>query len=670
MRRLRRVAGPALRWASPKKREWSEYAQRRLTSAQQYAIRAIGERLSTRPQILLPVIRILQLIGPSETLLRADGILTARASSWNRATQRMESRKPGIEARSLNQYWTAILGYPRDLAPMPTVIPTSRAEGEIPKEVAGKIAVYTVCFGSTGPPPAIQLDHKGIRFFCLTDHDLIARGWEVVRVDQYRENCFDRERCVIAPHDVLRKLNPACEWSLYLAPDTLFGGNLSTLIGRWLLHVDCVAMRHPAAEDWWQLAEHEVLRERSDPLCAARWAAEIEESGVARNSGAWTTRLLWRRHASDEVAALTERWLAASRSSCASDDATLTQAIVCGGPTIAVLPRSLGTATSSAYTLAAHGTPETSPRFSGSHLSARDLRPVTGRTRLKISFVYPSGTTEHEATTVLRGVQLSKLLNERHSDLFDICLIDEQADLHDRVLIVLRNTLTRLDASRLEELRSRNIAVVNVWDDRRPDEPRMRAVDAQMVVSIRQMGELNRSYPGVRAFFVTHHVNLDFPAGHPLDDVLRVGYFGAPFNTRVPSTLSDTVTLIDTPFRGGDDSWMQRFLEFNCHWTVRVRQPQAGAKPFLKGYIAAKYGAPVVADPDDGDALFYLGDDYPYFIESLADVHLERCANKLKETFGGPEWLMAKQIMAQVWRRSTPDRSCADFKLMIDSLTE
>jgi hypothetical protein len=208
------------------------------------------------------------------------------------------------------------------------------------------------------------------------------------------------------------------------------------------------------------------------------------------------------------------------------------------------------------------------------------------------------------------------------------------------------------------------------WDDGIPEARIVAAVDAQMSLSTRQTVELNRAHPGTPTFFVTHHVNrLIRPPAAPPTDRLRTGYFGELFNTIRPESLADLVELNPVATTRPDgSSWMDLVDRYNCHWIVRRRHPFDGAKPFLKGFLAARCGAVVIADRGDGDTADYLGDDYPFYVSGLDAASLEADMIRVLDAFGGPDWRRAQEIMAQVGARSSDDLVCAQFAAMIEEI--
>ena len=165
-----------------------------------------------------------------------------------------------------------------------------------------------------------------------------------------------------------------------------------------------------------------------------------------------------------------------------------------------------------------------------------------------------------------------------------------------------------------------------------------------------------------------HQVNRLIRPVPPPADRLRTGYFGELANTVRPDSLSRLVELVGINTSRNESGWIARLPEFNCHWIVRRRRPIDGAKPFLKGFLAARCGAVVVASREDEDALHYLGDDYPFFVTSLDAADLEADMVRIAAGFGDADWRLAQAIMAGVAARSTDAVVAAEFRAMIEMM--
>ena len=263
------------------------------------------------------------------------------------------------------------------------------------------------------------------------------------------------------------------------------------------------------------------------------------------------------------------------------------------------------------------------------------------------------------------------MIAARFPDAYDIGLTDDPTWLQDRVVIANLTALRRWSAGQLDDLRARNTALIGDWLDGTVHPAKAQTLTANMAFCVRQAIDLARIMPERPTFHVTHHVNTDIKALMPPQDRLSTGYFGAPRNTALPDSLAVAIEVVDA--RNDNQSWIEALARFNCHWVVRfdpgIRDTEGGWKPFLKGFVAARCGAPVITTRDDANALHYLGDDYPFLAASLAPADLELAWARAAGAFGGPDWQMAREIMRQTAERSSDEQVCQEFKAMLDALT-
>lgn len=615
-------------------------------------LRALAERNPARARLLA------RALGPG-----AAAILTARAAGWAAAAPLFARLAPG-DLRA------AVLL--RRGAPGPALAlaaPAADRPLALPADLAAGLVVYTARFGPEARvlPPLGPI--AGVRFVCLSDRDDPAEGWEVARFVPPAgvDPALAADFCRIRPETALAEAAPAAQASLWLAPEVLLAGNFDSLVTRWLAPQDLAAWRHPRAVGWRDLAEGAAL---AGP--PARRAAVLDQAcdcaaaGLPDAAGAVDTRLLWRRHGPG-AAALAEAWWRVFARHPGDADLALARALgdpaAPAGPSL--LPAELGTAGDNLYTAVSPVGPSPSPR----RPAAAGRRP--GAARLKIAIVHHRGY-EHYASTLLRAEQLAGLLAERLGDRYDISYVADIEGLRDQVVVLTKWALERRKPAAIAALRARNIAVVASWDDKIPTAELAGLVDAQMTLSISQSVDLGRRFPATPTYFVTHHVNRLIPPARPPMDRLRAGYFGELFNTVRPDSLAGAIELngIDTTHKDNiTTSWMDALDRYNLHWIVRRRHYFDGAKPFLKGFLAARCGAVVMVTRDDGDAAYYLGDDYPFYARSLDAATLEADWLRTASAFGGPDWRMAEAIMRQVAARSEDAVTCAQFEAMIEAIT-
>jgi len=616
----------------------------------------------SRPDRLLGPLKALRRLLPSRLFLaQAEALLTARARGWAAAAP-LFARIADPAARP------ALTGAPAALMLRPAVppraialaIPARDRPSFVPEAAAGRMVVYTAIFGQPKAlPPAFGIADR-VRFLCFTDQAVTAPGWRILPPavpagDPAEATAFHKIRAA----EVLGRAAPDAAASLWLDPDRALLGNPDTLLTRWLLPHDLALWRNPAS-DWPDMAERHLVHGTVPAAAVLAQAARFAAEAVPGRRGGCDTGMVWRRHAAPGLAALTEAWWRRWSEAPGADDLALYRALHAPAepPPIrpAILPARLGRGADNIYV---------------ARTARRPVRPrprarATGR--LPIAFL-SAASHARSASTLLRGRQLSAMVATAYPETYDVRFTEDAADLRDAVVVLTKGAMATLDPDAIAALGRRNIATIGCWDDILPDPEKARIVDAHMTLAHRQTLALNRLFPETPAFLVTHHVNSQVPRGTPPEDRLRTGYFGDLENTVRPETLAGMIEFVGIDTRDVNDNWLTALPHYNCHWIVRRKRPWDGWKPFLKGFVAARCGAVVVVTADDGDAPYYLGDDYPFYARSLAPPDLEMAMVGLAAAFAGPDWRRARDIMAQVAARSTDAQVCAEFRVMVDEVT-
>ena len=591
----------------------------------------------------------------SAFIAQAEAILISRVKGWAAAGPAFTSapalKVPGSASGLLRNAATP---------PVELALPAPSRAANLPADIAAGVVVYTAVFGDDPAPQPQFYAIPGLRLLCLTDREgLAVPGWQTMRVTPPTEHPADAAAwCRILPHHALAEVAPDAETSLFVAPDLWLVGNLHTLLARWCLPHDLVLARHANGIDWQDLAEQALISGApgSDRIIAQ--ALDCEARNMPRNGGACATGMIWRRHGSPEVAALMDAWWAERARVPGLDDVSLYAALHDPAKTARIRPRILPAAIAST---SASAVAQTAPkRF------VRSARPaVRADKRIPVVIVYHMPHA-NSATTELRARQLATIINRQYPDRFEVTHAGDAAGIRDQVVILLKHAITDLTLDGLADLRRRNIAVISAWEDSVPDPARALAVDANMTVSYRQTRDHVRMFPNLPTYLVGHHVNMLIRPSTPPTDHLRAGYFGDIANTYCPDSLRRTVELVSLDTINVEMNWIDRLPAYNCHWVVRrYRTADDGGKPFLKGFVAARCGAVVVAGRDDDDALEYLGDDYPFYIRGTDSPGLEYQMATFASAFGGPEWRYAQEIMAQLAARSSDEVFSGEFRAMV-----
>ena len=668
------AAAPAPR-RNPIARAWGFSA--RLARARRDTLRRMSaDRLTSlafdRPQRLLGPVRAARRLLPGRLFLaQAEALLVARARGWAAAAPLfLGLAEPAARAALSGPAAAPLLRSDAVTgAALTLAIPARARASVLPPETAADLVIYTAVFGRPRPLPPVFGVAERVRFLCFTDQAIAAPGWEIrapatdAPADPVQAAAWHK----IRPEAALAEAAPEAVASLWLDPERALIGNADTLFTRWLLPHDIVVWRH-AGRDWRDMAERHLLAGHVPAGVILAQAERFEAEGVPAGRGGADTGMIWRRHGAPAAAALAEDWWRAWGETPGVDDLALYRALheahpgkhpePASAPPVrpAILPARLGTAGDNVFVA------ETARRPLRPRPPGAPARPE-GRA-LPVVFLSAAAHAK-SASTFLRGRQLSAMVAAHGAGRYEVGFTEAAAEVRDAVVVLTKGAMASLGAGEIAALSARNIATIGCWDDIRPDPEKARTVDAHMTLSHRQTLDLNRIFPETPAFLVTHHVNSQVPAVVPPADRLRTGYFGDLENTLRPDSIADLVELVGIDTRDVNDSWLSTLPQFNCHWIIRRTRPWDGWKPFLKGFVAARCGAVVIDTADDGDAAYYLGDDYPFYAASMAAADLEMAIATAASGFGGPDWRLARDIMAQVAARSTDAQVCLEFDAMI-----
>ncbi len=611
------------------------------------------------PGLLHRMLVLLVAIAPRHlAIAQLHALSTARRHGWARAGPlfvRIE-RWRGDRTSALAQ---RLLAPARPARSPRLCVPDDCRPLDLPHGLARRIVVYTACFGRQPYLLPLGGQPEGLRFLCFTDTPVSAPGWEVILVARPEGGeAFGR----ICPHRFLAEAAPEADRSLFVDPGLIPVGNLHTLMTRWLLRQDMVLWRHPAAGDWQGIAEDALLAGAYPAASVIAQAEACATAATPREQGASDTGLIWRRHGDPAVRAQMEDWWDCHASEPDGDPALswyrVTQERKAAALPIARLPSALGTARDNIFFARCE------PRLSA--VKPRPAAPGLLTGRIPVTFLFAEERSR-SGITLLRARQLSRMVAEAFPDRYDVTLRSDIGATRNQVVIVNRGAIEFNTRDRLHELRQRNILTISDFLDMPIKAATAAAFDAHMTLCLPQAVAMNRLYPSTPAFHVTHHVNPDVPECTTPADRLRTGYFGRPDNTSRPASLEEAVAMVDVVDAGFTaQDWAREAPLYNCHWIVRRKDELQEWKPFLKGFVAARCGAVVIVTRDDMNAMHYLGDDYPFYADSLAPEDLEQAWLHAASAFGGEEWRKAQAIMRQVRARSSCRQVLTEFKAMLD----
>ncbi len=167
-----------------------------------------------------------------------------------------------------------------------------------------------------------------------------------------------------------------------------------------------------------------------------------------------------------------------------------------------------------------------------------------------------------------------------------------------------------------------------------------------VIAAARMQEAFFRATLPVRVVYVGHHVDLRLPSFRPPADRFSMGYFGERLNARHRDELQNDIEFVFMKTNAHDDTaWMSALARHNAHYLLRSRDKPSRFKPFTKGFIAARLGAPVLIGDDDAEARHFLPDDYPYRVDADNLGAVRKMVARMKDDFGQGAWRRACDMM-------------------------
>jgi glutathione S-transferase len=284
------------------------------------------------------------------------------------------------------------------------------------------------------------------------------------------------------------------------------------------------------------------------------------------------------------------------------------------------------------------------------------------RRKRTVHFVYAE-RFKHSGSTVMRGGQLCGIAGEALGDSANVSYTPLDATMRNATLFLTKGALMTATPERLQELKSAgNRLLFDVVDEVPPPTTRGYA-DLIVAASITGFVDLQRDHPSIEVVLVNHHVDprlAGLPASRP-QDRLRAGYFGELVNAVLTPAIEQLVTpvLVDTSSQS--DGWLARLPEFNLHYAVRLTRGADHHKPFLKGFTAAHSGSNILIQRSQGEAVLWLGEDYPYLLDDEpTPADILTALNRLRDDFGSPEWMRGLDVMRDIRARTLEARIGAE----------
>ena len=269
-------------------------------------------------------------------------------------------------------------------------------------------------------------------------------------------------------------------------------------------------------------------------------------------------------------------------------------------------------------------------------------------------------------STVMRGQQLSEMV-EAHFPDHDVYYTSE-SDIHNAVVFVTKSLFTGENEEMFRRLKAQgNVILADIVDSKIN---RLHLDYADVIISASYAGHAyaQKAAGGKPVMRLTHHVDPRIAAGNRAE-TFSAGYFGEPANAFLREPVAARLRVHHVSTRKQRPRWIRFLPGYNFHYAVRTGKRPDGAKPFTKGFTAAHCAANILVQPSEGDAMEYLGADYPFLLpESWTEADILTALDYAEDAYGGPLWQDGLKRMEEVAARSSTTHIMGEFKAILDAI--
>ena len=277
-------------------------------------------------------------------------------------------------------------------------------------------------------------------------------------------------------------------------------------------------------------------------------------------------------------------------------------------------------------------------------------------------------TKPDSGSTRMRSYQLSDIIRQsgvlRGADIY----VSQAGMFRDSVLVLNKNAMETVCAEQLNQLRKfGNVLIADPLDG--SFEPEFLSLfDAVLVASYTQLSRYTQ-WLHIPVAYVGHHVDTRIGEVHTPQASLCMGYFGELVHAKFIDELAGHVRFVATDTRKSQDtSWMAQLAKANAHYCIRPKGPETIFKPFTKGFIASRCGAPVLLDAADSEARYFLPQDYPYFTSAHSATEVKEAILRMADDFGSSVWRAAVDMMRQMSQQCSKANIARQFHQVITTV--
>ena len=519
----------------------------------------------------------------------------------------------------------------------------------------GTYCVYTTLFGeSDALAPIPDTFSRDIRYICFTDETRDAAGWEyVVCKPTQKSDNLSAKLYKVLPFSFLKNF----DGSLFVDANTEFLNDPADLIYKYLSHEPWVMFEHPDRCGLYQEAAAIITSAKCDAEGVVRQTSAYEEKGYFERQGLCEASFLWRRHDSPELRDFMEIWWEHILNYTHRDQLSLAFLFFEIGLRPKVLSKKFGTSRRNHYFYK-------TPHIATNHNDL--LAEIAKKSSNNIAFLYSDRYID-TASTQMRAKNFLNVLEN-----FDARGLNysytSSLDQTGRGLFLTKGVLQDISPEQLAKLQAKNWFIAADYVDALPREDLAPFIDVYIASSIAGYIRYRTRFPNKLAFRLDHLVDHRLKAATQ-QEYCRVGYFGELANAKYKEDLAGQIDFHSVNTKSPNDDWLGALPKYNVHYCIRSARSFDGDKPFLKGFTAAHCNSLLLVNRDEGDVLYMLSPEYPYFCEPTLES-IEETLSSIAAQWGKEEFTEAHKLVAKLRIPSSNESVVKQWYCLLEKLAD
>jgi hypothetical protein len=268
----------------------------------------------------------------------------------------------------------------------------------------------------------------------------------------------------------------------------------------------------------------------------------------------------------------------------------------------------------------------------------------------------------------MRTFQLAEIVKKYLGSKFNIVTCAQDFSISDSILIISKWLALTLTKEQANKLKSQGNKIIFDMVDTNIDQHRTDIADLVIASSEGIANDYQKIINRDRVIVIDHHVDPRVQAlrHHPISQ-FKLGYFGEKENAYFTDKIAQKVDIfsIDTSSQRNNE-WINSLNKYNIHYSIRRTNDRYSYKPFLKGFTAAYCDSNIVVHEGDSEAIYWLGDDYPFIIRGpINESNILNSLDKFRGMFNTKEWYDGLKKMKEIKEKINDRHVAIQFEAML-----